>query len=171
MNSENSFQEVQKFRQPFLWIVLSPPILAAWAGFVCSFFGMTPFGETSFHALVLMIWVALGIALPILFFMLKLEVEVGDDGIYYRFFPLQFKHRRIGFAEIKSYKSVTYQPIKDYGGWGIRWGRNGKAYSVGGNLGVQFELRNGKRILLGSKKPKDLVDGIKTKIKAVRMGR
>ncbi len=31
-----------------------------------------------------------------------------------------------------------YRPIREYGGWGIRYGWNGRAYSTSGNEGVQL---------------------------------
>jgi len=36
----------------------------------------------------------------------------------------------------------------------------GKAYNVSGNRGVQLELLNGGRILIGSQKPEELVKAI-----------
>ena len=37
----------------------------------------------------------------------------------------------------------------------------GKAYNVSGNEGVQLELTNGKRILIGSQRADELADAIK----------
>lgn len=41
---------------------------------------------------------------------------------------------------------------RDYGGWGIRYGRKGKAFNVFGSRGLQLEFTNGKRLLIGSQK-------------------
>jgi hypothetical protein len=38
----------------------------------------------------------------------------------------------------------------EYGGWGIKYGKMGKAYNVSGNRGVQLEFTDGKRLLIGS---------------------
>jgi hypothetical protein len=54
----------------------------------------------------------------------------------------------------------TYRPIRDYGGWGIRYGRNGKAYNVSGNRGVMLEFSHGQKLLIGSQKPGDLANAI-----------
>jgi len=61
---------------------------------------------------------------------------------------------------------LTYSPISDYGGWGIRYGSIGKAYNVSGNRGVQLELLNGERILIGSQKPEELAAAIDLALKS-----
>ena len=50
----------------------------------------------------------------------------------------------------------TYRPVRDYGGWGIRWGRDGKAYIIVGNEGLQLLLGDGEKILIGSQRPQEL---------------
>lgn len=55
----------------------------------------------------------------------------------------------------------TYSPLKEYGGWGIRYGSNGKAYNVSGNQGVQLEFRDGKRLLVGSQLPLELLNALR----------
>lgn len=60
------------------------------------------------------------------------------------------------FREVQHVRQ--YRPILDYGGWGIRWAPGkGWAYTVRGNLGVQLELSDGKRLLVGSQSPEGLV--------------
>ncbi len=89
-----------------------------------------------------------------LFYALKLITEVRDEGLYIRFFPLS--HRIILFEDIRSCEVRGYRPIKEFGGWGIRYGRGGKAYNISGDRGVQLELSEGKPLLIGSQKPEEL---------------
>jgi hypothetical protein len=51
----------------------------------------------------------------------------------------------------------------EYGGWGYRVGgkKSGIAFNVSGNMGVQIELKNGKKILLGTRKPKEAEEALK----------
>ena len=45
----------------------------------------------------------------------------------------------------------------DYGGWGIRKGRDGKrVFNARGNRGVRLELSDGTRLLIGSRARKNL---------------
>ncbi len=66
----------------------------------------------------------------------------------------------IAAGDLKGYEVLTYSPIKDYGGWGIRYGRGGKAYNVRGNRGVQLQLANGQRLLIGSQRPEELSNAL-----------
>ncbi len=54
--------------------------------------------------------------------------------------------------------------MKEYGGWGIRYGMKGMAYNVSGNRGVQLEFETGKRLLIGSQRPEELVSQIQVAI-------
>ena len=59
----------------------------------------------------------------------------------------------------------TYDPIGEYGGWGIKYGKMGKAYNVSGNRGVQLEFADRKSILIGSQKPEQLDSAIEQYLK------
>lgn len=54
----------------------------------------------------------------------------------------------------------TYRPISEYGGWGIRFGRSGRAFNMSGNRGVQLVLKSGRRVLIGSQRPEELAAAI-----------
>jgi hypothetical protein len=106
---------------------------------------------------MIVIAIICGIGLPILMYVINLTTEVRSDGFYVRFFPLHLSSIRITPQEIKGFEACTYSPLGDYGGWGIRFGRKGKAYNISGNRGVQLELTNGQRLLIGSQRPEELV--------------
>jgi hypothetical protein len=106
------------------------------------------------------------LAVIILLYYSKLVTEVRYDGVYIRYTPFHRSFRCLPFSEIESYEARTYSPIAEYGGWGIRWGWKGGnrniAYNVSGNKGVQLVLKDGRRILIGSQKPEELVAAIKS---------
>ncbi len=111
--------------------------------------------------LVWLLWLAIGIGLPVLAHKMDLIVEVWDDHIRIRYVP--FVNRVIPFAEINSVEARTYSPIKEYGGWGIRgWGQK-KAYNVMGNKGVELKLNNSQQIMIGSQKAQALALALKNK--------
>jgi hypothetical protein len=83
-------------------------------------------------------------------------VVVRNSGLYVKFFPFHLSFRHFSFSDILSAEAVRYRPLRDYGGWGIRYGRNGKAYNISGNKGLMIEFRNGKRLMLGSREPEVL---------------
>lgn len=159
------YREVQKFRQVWLWA-----LVLAIAGMQCyatveQLIFKKPFGDNPMQDIPLIIyWVLFGIGLPALLFFSQLITEVRDDGIYIRFFPFHRTFRRITFTEIKQCEVRTYHPLRDYGGWGIRIRCNGKAYNVSGNRGVQIELLNGDRLLIGSGRAEEFWRAIQAKV-------
>ena len=111
-----------------------------------------------FFALCLMLWVT---------FSSKLEVWIDKSGIHYRFFPLIFKERMVSKQEIQRFEIRKYNPILDYGGWGIKrrfkWGR---AYNVSGNVGLQLYLTSGKKVLLGTQRSQAAMYAMEEMMKA-----
>ena len=64
-------------------------------------------------------------------------------------------------ATIRRIEVVSYRPIADYGGWGIRSGRDGeRVLNARGNRGVRLELADGTRLLIGSQRPEELAETI-----------
>jgi Family of unknown function (DUF6141) len=163
MNSPVLFREVQRFRQWWLWLVIIIGPLTIWYSTYRRFIlGEHYEKKPTPDGLMVALWLLIGIGLPLLFYSARLITEVRTDGIYIRFFPFHFSFLRFGFDSIKVYEARTYSPIGEYGGWGIRYGWNGKAYNVSGNQGVQLELNNGKRILIGTHHPLDFMSALRS---------
>ena len=106
----------------------------------------------------LILFILLLIMIHGLVFLLKLKTRIDDKGIYYQFFPFHFSNKVIPWSQIERAYIRKYNPILDYGGWGIRldFGSKGKAFNVKGNKGLQLELKNGKRILIGTQEESEL---------------
>lgn len=45
----------------------------------------------------------------------------------------------------------------EYGGWGVRFGKGGKAFNVSGNRGLKLYLKSGRSLLIGTQKDKELI--------------
>ncbi len=58
-----------------------------------------------------------------------------------------------------------YSPLREYGGWGIRYGWSGWAYNLRGHEGVQLVFQNGGKLLLGSQQPQELEAAIRSIMK------
>ncbi len=169
MNQEKGqsplYREVQRFRQVWLWVVVSAITGMQWLAAVEQLLLNKPFGENPMKDIPLAIyWFIFGIGLPALLFFSQLITEVRDDGIYIRFSPFHRTFRRIAYPKIKQCAVQTYRPIRDYGGWGIRIRCKRKAYNVSGNRGVQIELLNGNRLLIGSGRADELWRAIQAKL-------
>lgn len=160
------FREEQKFHQPWIWTLLMVMTLAAVILFGYGMIKQLVFGQPwgdrpmsdSALAIVGPLVILFTIGMTYLFLKLKLVTEVRDEGLYIRFFPLS--RQIIRYENIEESDVRTYRPLKEYGGWGIRYGRKGKAYNVSGNRGVQLKLSGGKKLLIGSQQPEKLADAI-----------
>jgi hypothetical protein len=108
--------------------------------------------------LVLILTSIIPVMLIILLLVLRLVTRIRQEGVYVQFKPLQFREKFIPKEEIKSFELRKYKPIAEYGGWGIRTGlrKYGKAYNVSGNMGLQLYLANGKKLLIGTQKPREV---------------
>lgn len=103
-----------------------------------------------------------------LFSVLNLHTRVDEKAVSVRFRPLQLRERRIAWDEIRSARVVKYNPLVEYGGWGIRkgWRKSKRAYNVSGNMGLELELANGDKLMIGTRLPEQLsgyLDYLKTK--------
>ena len=88
-----------------------------------------------------------------------------------RLFPFHLKFRRIEFANIKECGARRYNPLLEYGGWGIRYGPHGQAYNIRGNWGIQFELQDGSPLLIGTQKPQEFAAALENAVQQRKSGR
>lgn len=128
----------------------------AFADWVYAVLGLTAAVSLSSLALAPRVhaWLWVGSSLLLVFDLLCLRTVITERELLVTLgalFPLY--RRRIPLAEIARAEAVTYSPLADYGGWGIRWGRNGAAVNARGCRGVLLTLRCGKRLLIGSQRP------------------
>jgi hypothetical protein len=113
---------------------------------------------------------------------MRLETTITTEGVSVRFYPIHRSFRNYRWEDISVSIVRKYSPLKEFGGWGIRFGGWGirfigrrhtilnlikrvsqskirfigrhytTAYSISGKHGLQLELKNGKRILIGTNK-------------------
>jgi len=159
------YREEQRFGLWLRWLIFVSMLLAVPLGI----FSLTkiPSEEGAIKILPLTVLTICGIFVPIgiavLFVVLKLETEVRSDGLYVRFFPFHLKFKRFGVEDLSECYARKYRPIREYGGWGIRCGgKQGRAYNVSGNKGVQLVFKNGRQLLIGSQREKELEDAIRS---------
>ena len=147
------FREVQYFRQSKFWLLMILSSLLPFLLFLISIFYFPHSQQTLIFGFVMLLVTFFP---PIFFLAASLTVEVRHDGLYIRFFPFHATFFKISPNEIKNWQIRIYSALKEYGGYGVRFGADGKAYNVRGNRGVQIVLKNGTRILVGSQKPEQL---------------
>ena len=95
----------------------------------------------------------------------SLVVEVSPDELTATFGRLRWPTKRIAFEDVAAMDAVTYHPIREFGGWGIRFAGGGKsAWTSRGNKALRVELKDGKIVYLGSDRPERLLSRIATAV-------
>ena len=154
------FIEEQYFRQRWLWLIL------AGSGFleICVAVRLLATGSILIGALI----ICGAVLFLFAFWKIRLQTQVDAHGIALRFVP--FSAKTIEFNAIGKAWPRQYKPIKEYGGWGLRSSaRHGDAYNISGDRGVQLELQNGQKILIGSQRAEELARIIESRLPRSRI--
>ncbi|NNF33424.1 MAG: hypothetical protein HKN68_04915 [Saprospiraceae bacterium] len=159
-----TFKEEQRFNAPWLMILLAlvgfASIVPIWMIFYKQILKGEPPGPDGMSdlGLILLFFGILAIYGGIvgLIYYCKLITYIDEKNIVYRFIPFHRKAHSIPWDEVESAEVVKYRPIMEYGGWGIRYGRKGKAYNTKGNKGLEIITKDGKNLLIGTQEPEQL---------------
>ena len=153
------FIEHQRFTQ--LWIIV-----------LIIFSTIVPVGiilteAKSMESSELVIALSVVILAPAIIFLFKLKTRIDEKGIHYRFIPFHLKTQLIPWSDIDKIYVRNYNPISEYGGWGIKGGslwnkKKGTAVNVKGDVGIQLELKNNKKLLIGTQLRNQVENTIET---------
>ncbi len=160
------FSETQRFKQILLWILLFAIFLTV---SVPAIIGLTkqlifnqPFGSKSISTEGLIVITIVSVIIPIipmvLFRIMKLETIITEEGIYVRFYPFQSKRKFYNWNELTKCYIRQYNPVGEYGGWGMKGLGNNKALNISGNKGIQLETKEGDKLLIGTIYPDEISD-------------
>jgi hypothetical protein len=145
-----NYYEVQKFNKWWMKLILAIPLLIFIIGIALGK-NQSEQGTPMLISSVVVVFVA------VLFYFTKLETRLDETGITIRFFPFQRVYYYVKWEELESVQVRKYKPIMEYGCWGLRYSfRNGKAYNISGNQGLQLVLKSGKKFLIGTQKHTEL---------------
>lgn len=100
-------------------------------------------------------------------FFIRLDVEVRADHIHIAFGPIHLVRKRIPFKDIEDVRGLTYRPLLEFGGWGIRPRPKRTAWTIRGNQAAAVKLRSGRQIYVGSEHPQRLAGAIRTAMRGV----
>jgi hypothetical protein len=155
---ETYFEEKQRFNQWWLWLLLLAVNGLMIYGLHYQLIEGRPWGDRPASDAMLIGITVMLLLLTVFIRMLRLETRITSEGVYARFFPLHGRARYFNWHTIQRAYVRTYSPIGEYGGWGWRFslGKGGKAYNVSGNMGLQLEFTNGKKLLIGTRRPQEL---------------
>jgi hypothetical protein len=150
------FHEEQSLRQPRLLILTAiPPVimllLAIWQVGWGHPWGKQPMSNAGIVGWTIFLW--------LIYFRLisaKLVTEVLPNELSVAMRSL-WRSYRVSLAAVQSVRVVTFDPVKEWGGYGVRSTTRGKAFIARGNEAVELELKKGGVVLVSSNRPDELV--------------
>ncbi len=139
--SKRIFEENQRFNQWWLWLGM----VALVGIFIYQRYPVEVNREflISFGVLAFIV---------VFLFSIKLSTRIDERGIHIKMFPFHLKKVSYTWEEMYSAEVVEYNPISEYGGWGLRISRKGKAFSVKGNKGIKIQTSDGRSRMIGTQK-------------------
>jgi hypothetical protein len=135
MNSQPSFTEKSGFPTWVFWSVISIPTII----FIYHYVQQTH-EEYDWIGLLIVVLVAL------LLHTIKLTVNIHSEGLSFKFPPLIIKPKLFKWDDIESMELMKINPLKEFGGWGLRYGRLGTAYTTRGKHILHVKLKNSKSV-------------------------
>lgn len=157
------FHEEQRFTQWWVWLIILVGVSPAWyIWWRHLLVRRTSGADAVADWVVWLVWLGVGVVLPVLFASMRLVTQVRYDGVYIRFVPFHWRWVKIPAERIQEAHARTYNALLEYGGWGIRYGARGKAYNVSGNRGVELQFADGRTLLIGSQRAEELEKAIQT---------
>ena len=149
------FHEEQSLRQPRLLILTAiPPVamllLAIWQVGLGHPWGKQPMSNARIVGWTIFLWLIYFrlITVKLITDVLPGELSVAMRGLW--------RSYRISLAAVQSVRIVAYDPVADWGGYGVRSTARGKAFIAGGNKGVELALKKGGVVLVGTQRPDEL---------------
>ena len=155
--THRTFEETQRFNQLWLWIIIVCVSLLAAIQVPLSLIyaaGERPMPTSS--TLVIIFSLVFVIGLNALFSFSRLKTKIDSTGVSIIFKPFVIKPIIFKWDEIEKAFVRKYKPLWEYGGWGVRYRLNSRAYNTSGNMGLQLYLISGKEVLIGTQKSQEL---------------
>ena len=145
------YKEKQKFRQWWIWVILIPINLLFILGLYRQLILGEDFGNNPMPDFALISISAFLFLLSYFFWGTRLKLKIDRYHIQIDFFP--FIRKKIKWGDVQSAKLIDYGFV----GYGMRMGgKHGTVYNIKGRMGLAIELKNGKKLVIGSQKPKEL---------------
>lgn len=143
-----AFTEKQSFGKRWWWILLLPLVIGgivSWVALVKEnpviWKGVFPLFITVIP--ILMLW------------RMNMHSLITEEGVGIKFTPFQRNWKWYKWSDVELARVVTYSPLTDYGGWGIRkgWRKSKVAYNVWGDEGLELTFHDGNVVMIGTSEP------------------
>ena len=106
--------------------------------------------------------IAILILCILLFVVFRVKTTISQESIQVQIVPFNVYNKTFYWNEIRKVEVVTYSAIKEYGGWGYRVRKNGKAINPSGDKGLKIHFKNGTHLLVGTRKVDEMQQFLKS---------
>lgn len=106
--------------------------------------------------------IAILILCILLFVVFRVKTTISQESIQIQIVPFNLYNKTFYWNDIRKVEVVTYSAIKEYGGWGYRVRKNGKAINPSGDKGLKIHFKNGTHLLVGTRKVDEMQQFLKS---------
>ncbi|HLJ45761.1 MAG TPA: hypothetical protein VKU01_07130 [Bryobacteraceae bacterium] len=161
MKSEPLFHEEQPFRQARMRLALAtiPLIflgLTLWQVALGHPWGRHPVSNGSMIFWSIFLWL-----IYLRLITIKLVTDVWSDKLSIAMRGM-WRVRHIPLDQIESVDAISFNPAREFGGYGIRTVGRKKGYIAGGDRGVNVKLADGRTVVIGSRRSEALAKILKS---------
>lgn len=156
------FKESQQLRG-WIWLLAISPLLASIG---VAIFVQTQIQKDESALMGLLVVIPINAVILYLIYAAKFEIIVTDWAIYYRWLPFRKKFSMISRFDIAEAR-VKKRPFGQLGYKRGVWGY-GRVHTAGSSHGLQFTLKSGRKIFIGSGKIKGFERAVEKLVEANR---
>lgn len=150
--ASKEFTEFQRFNSRWMWTIIGGLIISGTLPIIGA---MAPGFPPEMIPVIILISL-FPVCIAVVIGTGYLKTTINSSGIFVEMKILIKFKKHFLWSEIESIAVDRYKPIKEFGGWGIRMGRNSIAYSTSGNEGLILKLNSSKKVVIGTKRSTDL---------------
>jgi hypothetical protein len=152
---EEIFKEKQRFRDWEVYAILGVLILTLTAKFASDRIfplGGNPLPLDRYVALMLILGAVLGY-----FLSLKMSLKITAEHLILKSSPSPWQRRKekIRWEDIQELELVRFSPTARWSGWNVRF-NHGKNYGYCGRAGICVRKKDGKELIIGTRKIDEL---------------
>ena len=88
----------------------------------------------------------------------RLNWSISKTEFSFTFFPFVLKRRTFSMEEVEDIQVMKINSLMEFGGWGLRRGKLGKAYTTSGNYILHIKFKQGTPINVSVLRPQQARD-------------
>ena len=93
---------------------------------------------------------------------LRMTTSIDERSLTVHFGWVPVLQENLLLSDIQEVRVCSYHPLKQFGGWGWRYGRDGThALTAKGTQGICLRLQDGRKFIVGSSKSEQLMEAMR----------